>query len=315
MGSILACVEITPAKNLQTSMKLNIVIVNYNSGDHLFNCIDALHTMDGALRDHDITVYDNGSTDCSFTQTIQRFPAIRSIKSTTNHGFSPAVNRVLNITHGQYILLLNPDVVVFPGAIRTMIDFMDDHPQCGVVGAEILSPSGYRQPTCRTFPGYTNVLFGRRSLARRIFPDNPWTRAYLYASLDYSRSHCVDFVEGSVMLLRREALDDIGYFDEDFFLYLEDADVCYRMKKKGWQTWWVPEAYAIHYRGETFRKDNIHPAMYHSKGFALYLQKHHNLSFPVRLILELLLALRMVYVISTESVKEVLHDSNFSPRK
>ena len=315
MGGFLACMEVAFAEDVQTPMKLNIVIINYNSGDHLFNCVNALHTMNGALKGHDITVYDNGSTDRSYSKTKDAFSSIRSVRSATNHGFSAAVNSVLRATQGQYVLLLNPDVVMFPGAIKTMIDFMDAHPHCGVAGAEILSPSGYRQPTCRTFPGYTNVLFGRRSLARRLFPNNPWTRAYLYASLDYSRSQNVDFVEGSVMMLRRNALEDIGCFDEDFCLYLEDADMCFRMKKKGWETWWVPQAYAIHYRGETFREDNIHPAMHHSKGFALYLQKHHDLSLPVRLVLELLLALRMVYVISTESMKKVLHDSNFSPRK
>jgi len=296
-------------------MKLDICIVNYNSGMHLYNCVKALYTMNGALRDHEITVYDNGSSDQSFMLTTEAFSSIRMIKSSVNSGFAVAVNRVLKITKGQYVLLLNPDVIMFPRAVNSMIEFMDDHPQCGVVGAEILSPAGYRQPTCRKFPDYMNVLFGRRSLTRRVFPNNPWTRSYLYASLDYTRPQRVDFVEGSVMMLRRAALEDIDLFDEDFFLYLEDADVCYRLKKNGWQTWWLPQVYAIHYRGETFRKDNIHPAMHHSKGFALFLQKHQRLALPVRLILKGMLALRLVYVISTESLKEVLHDSDFSPCK
>lgn len=296
-------------------MILDIIIVNYNSGRHLYNCVKALHTMNGASKEHAIVVYDNGSDDQSFTRTTAAFPSIRRIKSTINHGFAPAINRVLRMTNGQYILLLNPDVIMFPCAVHAMVEFMDQHPECGVVGGEILSPAGYRQPTCRTFPDYANVLFGRRSLARRICPQNPWTRRYLYTTLDYARPQRVDFVEGSVMMLRRTALEDIGLFDDNFFLYLEDADVCYRMKKKGWNTWYIPRAYAIHYRGETFRRDNVHPAMYHSKGFALFYQKHRNLSWPLRLLLKGLLALRMVYVISTESVKAVLHDSNFSPRK
>lgn len=296
-------------------MKVNIAIINYNSGSYLENCVRALHSMNGTLKEHDITIYDNGSSDRSFAKTSSAYPALRYIRSTENRGFAFAVNRVISTTRGEYILLLNPDVVVFPHAIETMIKFMDEHPRCGAVGAEILSPSGYRQPTCRTFPRYTNVLFGRRSFARRLFPNNPWTRAYLYSSLDYTKPQCVDFVEGSVMMLRRKALEDVGLFDEDFFLYLEDADVCFRMRKQGWETWWIPRAYAIHYRGETFRLDNIHPAMHHSKGFALFFQKHYRLSRPIAVALKVLLALRLAYVISTESLKKLIHDSNFSPRK
>ncbi|MBN2620482.1 glycosyltransferase family 2 protein [candidate division WOR-3 bacterium] len=315
MGSLLAGLETSLTIDVQEAMKLNIIIVNFNSGPYLHNCVTSLHAMNGALRDHDITVYDNGSHDHSFIQTAAGFPLLRYIRGTENRGFACAVNRVISMTRGEYILLLNPDVVVFPHAIETMIAFMDEHPLCGVVGAEILSPSGYRQPTCRTFPRSTNVLFGRRSLARRVFPNNPWTRTYLYSSLDYTKPQCVDFVEGSVMMLRRTALEDIGCFDEDFFLYLEDADVCYRMKKHGWETWWIPRAYAIHYRGETFRTDNIHPAMHHSRGFALFFRKHYGLSGPVAFALKVLLALRLAYVISTESIKKLIHDSNFSPRK
>jgi GT2 family glycosyltransferase len=223
------------------------------------------------------------------------------------------VNRAIDQSTGDYILLVNPDAIVFPESINLMLDFMNANKQCGVLGGELLDPAGYRQPCCRRFPNYLNVLFGRRSIARRLFPKNFLSRKYLYEDMDSSKPHKVDFVEGSLMLLRREALDEVGYFDEGFFLYVEDADLCYRMRQKGWETWWLPRTYTIHYRGETFRADNIHPALHHSRGLYRFFVKHYKPSVVTRLVLRFLLALRLVYVIATESLKKVFHDIHFSP--
>ena len=191
---------------------------------------------------------------------------------------------------------------------------MAENPNCGILGGEILNPEGFHQPTCRRFPNYFNVPFGRRSLVRRIFPGNYFSSKYLYLDFDYTKPQKVDFVEGSLMMIRRRALEQVGLFDEGFFLYLEDADICYRMKNSGWDTWWLPKTYAIHYRGENFRKDNIHPAMHHSKGFYRFFLKHYQPCVAIRLLLKLLLTLRLTYVISAESIKEVFYDTNFSPR-
>ncbi len=294
-------------------MKLDIVIVNYNSGRYLKYCLDALHKTNGILHNSGVIVYDNGSTDASLKIAQAAFPRVRYIGNHVNLGFARAVNRVIEQSSGEYILLVNPDTIVFPESIRLMLDFMTKNEQCGVLGGELLSPSGYRQPTCRRFPNYVNVLFGRRSLMRRLFPGNPFSRRYLYAEMDPTKPHLVDFVEGSLMMIRRRALEDVGNFDEQLFLYVEDADICYRMKQHGWETWWLPQTYAIHYRGETFRADNIHPAMYHSRGLYTFFRKHYKPSFLTRLALRFFLTLRLVYVIATGSLREVFHDIRLSP--
>ncbi|HEC78880.1 MAG TPA: glycosyltransferase family 2 protein [candidate division WOR-3 bacterium] len=294
---------------------LNIIIVNYNSGNHLRDCLEAIHRNINGKEDYDITVYDNGSTDHSLETAKDAFADVKYIGNHTNFGFARAANQAISATRGRYILLLNPDVLLFPGTIERMIEFMDKNQKCGILGAEILSPAGFRQPTCRRFPDYFNILFGRRSLIRRIFPRNPFSNSYLYLDMDYNKAEMVDFVEGSVMMLRRSALDEVGLFDEDFFLYVEDADLCYRMQQKGWQVWWLPRTYAIHYRGENFRRDNIHPAIHHSKGFYRFFKKHYAPSGLMHLLLRILLGLRLAYVVSTESVKKILNDINFSPPK
>lgn len=288
-------------------MVIDIVIVNYDSGRHLKNCLEALYKNNDS-RNFNITVFDNASCDDSIACAQQFFPGVHYIENAANIGFARAINRVVRTTRADYILLLNPDVMLLPQTINVMLEFIKKKTHCGIVGGEMLSPFGYNQPTCRRFPNYVNILFGRRSLVRRLFPHNRFSNQYLYFDLDYTMPQKVDFVEGSLMLIRRKAIEEIGFFDGDFFLYLEDTDLCYRMNNSGWQTWWLPHAYAIHFRGETFRRDNIRPAMHHSKSFYRFFMKHYHPLLPMRLMLQIFLALRLAYVISTESLKKLFYD-------
>lgn len=310
----MAGLEIESQINIKEKVQLDIVIVNYDSGHHLVNCLSALNMNNGVANGCQIIVYDNGSSDSSLQRARSSFPNVRYIGNHTNLGFAAAVNRVAQTLKSKYLLLLNPDVVIFPNTVDLMFEFMEQHPKCGILGGEILSPFGFRQHTCRKFPHYFNVPFGRRSLARRVFPNNTLSNKYLYLNLDSDYPQKVDFVEGSLMMIRRVAAGQVGFFDEGFFLYLEDADLCYRIKEKGWETWWLPESYAIHYRGENFRADNVHPAMHHSRGFYRFFSKHYKPPALLRWFLKVCLSLRLVYVISTECIKKVFHDINFSPR-
>lgn len=283
-------------------MALDIIIINYNSGYYLKDCLASIYPVS----EYRIIVFDNGSTDKSIGYAKKYFPFVEYIIHQANCGFARAINKVLEMTNNKYLLLLNPDVIVLPQTIALMKQFMKTRPWCGVLGGEILSPQGEFQPTCRRFPNYLNIIFGRRSLMRRFLPQNPLSSQYLYLDLDYAKPQKVDFLEGSLMMLRREALNDIGQLDEDFFLYLEDADLCYRLKKKGWETWWLPHAYAIHFRGENLRKDNIHPMLYHSLGFYKFFIKHYRPVLVIKCLLKLLLVLRLSYIIATESMKEYI---------
>jgi len=284
-------------------MVLDIIIVNHNSRHHLKTCLEAIKNSRNS-KNYEVVIFDNASTDTSMPYAQCAFPSFRYIKNTTNIGFAPAINRVLKKTAGEYILLINPDVVILPRTIDLMLQFMRQSPKCGVLGGEILNARGVFQPTCRRFPQYYNVIFGRRSLARRLIPHNLGSRRYLYLDLDYTKPQMVNFVEGSLMMIRRKAAEDIGLFDEDFFLYLEDADFCYRLDQQGWETWWLPKAYGIHFRGENFRSDNIHPMFYHSRGFYKFFLKHYRPGAIAKLFLHLFLILRLSYIVSTESVRK-----------
>lgn len=284
-------------------MALDIIVVNYNSGEYLNSCLASLDQQENS-RDCRVTVFDNGSTDDSVARARRKYPTAVFENSPVNLGFARAVNRVLKRTGAPYALLVNPDVVVLPGTIARLRDFMDKNPACGILGGEILSAQGLTQPTCRRFPTYYNVIFGRRSILRRLLPGNPGTRNYLYLDQDRSRPQKVDFLEGSLMMIRRRALADTGLLDEDFFLYMEDADLCLRMVRRGWETWWLPKAYAIHFRGENFRADNIRPMRHHSQGIYKFFLKHRQPGVLSRALLKFSLLLRLVYILGTEFAKK-----------
>lgn len=284
-------------------MALDIIVVNYNSGGYILSCLKSIYQQDNA-RDYRVTVFDNGSADGSLARARRIYPDADFESSPTNLGFARAVNYVLKRTEAPYALLVNPDVVVLPGTIDRMRDFMDKNNSCGILGAEILNADGITQPTCRRFPTYYNMVFGRRSIFRRLLPNNPVTRQYMYLDQDRKKPQKVDFLEGSLMMIRRRALADTGLFDEDFFLYMEDADLCLRMANRGWETWWLPKAYAIHFRGENFRKDNIRPMRHHSQGIYKFFLKHRRPGALSRALLKLSLFLRLGYLFGTEFAKK-----------
>lgn len=299
----MAGVETEVCFHLPQKMALDIIVVNYNSGPHLTNCLESLFRQKNALV-FGITVVDNGSGDGSLEQARRRYPDIRYLRNPCNRGFAAGVNQALEQGRAEYALLVNPDVVVLPGAPQRMLDFMERTPRCGVLGGEILDKVGRYQPTARRFPTYFNMIFGRRSLLRRFLPNNPGSRRYLYLDLDRQRPQKVDFLEGSLLMLRRRALVETGRFDEDFFLYLEDADLCRRMAERDWETWWLPKAYAIHFRGETYRRDNIRPMRHHSRSIYQYFLKHQHPPALLRLGLNTLLWIRYAYILGTEFAKK-----------
>lgn len=287
---------------------LSTIIINYNSGRYLKECLKTLSYHKIAKKNR-VYVYDNDSIDNSLSLAQQEFPGFNYRRGRTNIGFARAVNLLLKNINTEYALLLNPDILLLPHTLDKMVEFMEKTPDCAVLGCEIITPAGFEQPSCRRFPNYFNIVFGRRSILRRLFPNNPFSRSYLYLDLDHQTPQAVDFVEGSVMLIRMSALKKIGLFDEKFFLYLEDADLCYRMKRSGYQTYFLPGVYAIHFRGENIRQDNIHPAIHHSRGFYHFFLKHRNPPRIMQALLYILLTIRIIYILATESLKGVFIDT------
>lgn len=255
-------------------MNLDVIIVNYNSGALLRKCLDSIFAGNDRIALRIMTI-DNASHDQSLKDAIASYPGLTIIRNRRNLGFARAVNQGIRNTGSDFILLVNPDAEIASGGIKAMLDFMSTHTDCGVLGGLVYYPNGKRQETARRFPTLATVVLGRRtSMLYRLFPGNPFSRRYLLLDADFSRARQVDFVAGTFMMLRREALNEVGLFDEDYFLYVEDADLCYRMKRHGWKVWFTPDARCTHLYGENIREDNIRPAVYHAQSMYRFLAKH-----------------------------------------
>jgi len=261
-------------------VKLSIIIVNYNARDFLKQCLNSLYESICRLS-FEIIVVDNHSDDDSCAMIKREFPQVRLIENSRNTGFAGGNNVGISAARGLYILLLNSDTKVIGDALEKMVIFLDEHPEVAVVTSRLVYPDFSDQGVARTFPTPMNALFGRRSLLTRLFPNNKYSRKYLV-----SRSYIsdvpfeIDWVSGACLMARKGVMEEVGLLDEKFFMYWEDADLCLRIKKKGWLIFCVPEARVIHYEGKsTKRKSRSRLIIEFNKSAYRYYRKHHIKSF------------------------------------
>ena len=231
---------------------VSILIVNYNVKEYLGNCIDSILQSEykGAI---EIVVVDNHSFDGSDEFIHNRFPDVKMIKNSENLGFGKAVNQAARVATNDYLLILNPDTVIQEDTIATFVHYMKDHPEAGLIGPKILNPDGSLQLTCkRSFPTPGIALPKLLGLSK-VFPKSKWAGKYNLTYLNQEEVHSVDAVSGSCMFLQRKLFIDIGGFDERFFMFGEDIDLCYRIKESGNEIYYVPRTKIIHYRGESVK--------------------------------------------------------------
>ncbi len=225
-------------------MDLSIVILNYKSKGLLKQCLRGVVGSQWPFR-HEVIVIDNDSQDGSFEMVREQFPSVKVLAS-PNVGFAAGVNQGLRIASGEFVLLLNPDVAIFEPAVIKLRDYMLAHPKVGVAAPRLINPDGSTQDSCYRFPNIWTPLL-RRSPLGRI----PWGRKILQKYLLHDWSHDqngpVGWVLGASMFFRRAALEQIGLFDERFFLYFEDVDMCRRFWQAGWEVHYVAEAEFVHY--------------------------------------------------------------------
>lgn len=224
---------------------LSIIIVSWNTRSLLLNCLESVY-QNLSADEGEVWVVDNASSDGSPAAVRQHFPYAQVIVNTENKGFAQANNQALERASGRYVLLLNADTVLKPGAIPQLLTFMEQHPQVGGAGPALFNPDGTLQESCYPFPNLG------RELWRLLHLDT----LHAYGKYDMARwnpalPRPVDTVQGACLILRRAALDQVGLLDPRFFVYTEEVDLCYRLKKAGWPLCWVPQAQVIHYGGQS----------------------------------------------------------------
>jgi GT2 family glycosyltransferase len=225
-------------------MVLSIIVVNYNSASFLLSC---LHSVKECLdrMAYEIIIVDNHSSDGSPRLIREKFPDLCLIENVRNLGFARAVNQGYEKTKGHYLLILNPDVRLLPGSVERAITFLEKNGEMGILLPKLLNPDGSLQFSCRSFFSFPYLLFRRTPLGK-IFPNHRVLRKHFMMDWDHADPREVDWGLGGCMFLRREALGGQKVFDERFFLYMEDVDLCFQMKHNGWKVVYYPEAVMVH---------------------------------------------------------------------
>lgn len=228
---------------------LSICIVTYQARDYLKACLESV-CANPPQGEYEVIIVDNHSTDGTLAMLAQGFPGICLLENETNQGYAAPMNQALRQAKGRYLLQLNPDTLIHPLAFARMIDFMESHPEVGICGPKVLNTDGSLQMPCRRGESRPWAVISYFLRLSRLFPRSQFFGGYLLNYLDEDEVHEVAGVSGSCMLLRRQVLEQVGYLDERFFAYQEDADYCFRARKAGWKVYYAPTAQVTHYGGQ-----------------------------------------------------------------
>jgi len=244
---------------------VSVVVVTYN----------ALPWVERALesaRGHEMVVVDHGSTDGTLELVRERFPEARVIEQ-ENKGLGGGSNAGMRIASGDYFLLLNSDAWALDDAVERLVAFAEEHPEAAVVGPRLLNPDGSLQRSVRGFPTVwrlaTEYLF-----LRKLAPRSRALNAFYGAGFDHEEVREAEFLMGSVLLVRREAADTVGLFDEDFFMFSEETDWLYRFRQAGWKVLFTPDAEFVHVGGATTRQNWGPMFREQVRGHVRFLAKH-----------------------------------------
>jgi exopolysaccharide biosynthesis polyprenyl glycosylphosphotransferase len=225
---------------------VSIAIITWNSRQLLQDCLESIYTGNKGI-DFEIIIVDNGSRDGTIAMLRERFPAARLIENTRNRGVAPARNQALQAATGEFVLILDADTRVAPGAIASLVSFARSTPEAGIIGAKMLDPHGSLQFTCRRFPTiFTPFLRSLQIIP--TFRNHRLMREQMMAGWDHNSIREVDYVTGACQLIRREVLKEVGLLDEKIFYGPEDADFCLRAQSHGWKIFYYPHATVVHHR-------------------------------------------------------------------
>lgn len=242
---------------------VSVVIVSYNTTDLLRACLKALRDTAGALS-LETFVVDNNSPDGSAAMVATEFPDVRLIANGSNVGFARANNQAIARAEGRLLLLLNPDAECRPGAMVTMARYLDEHPDVGAVGPKLLYPNGAVQPNGRVFPSPWREFIGHSGLRR--FNPGRFNRMMEYGRDDFEVKWETDYVMGSCIMTRRAVMEQAGMLDEDFFMYYEEVEWCWRVRRAGYRIVYLPAAVVVHHHMASARQNSraMTARLYHS---------------------------------------------------
>ncbi len=253
---------------------ISVVIVGWNAEHYLELCLESLAKAP-PRRSMEVFVVDNASTDGSVEMIEAKFPWVKLIKSSENLGFAKGNNVAIRQCQGRYIALVNPDVIVFPGCLDALADFLDQNPNVGNVGPRVLNPDMSVQSSCRQFPTLWNNFCSATGLSTRFKNSRFFAGEHMFY-FPHDRTLAVDVIVGCFSMIRRETFAEVGLLDEGLFMYGDDVDWCRRAWNAGWQVVFYPGGQAIHDRGKITAPYPVRFAVAQQRSVLHYWTKHHS---------------------------------------
>ncbi|MEX0684967.1 MAG: glycosyltransferase [Balneolales bacterium] len=261
-----------------SSKDISIIIVNYNVKEYLANLLQSINKAKREL-DLEIIVIDNASSDGSIEYLKPRYPNVHFIENEYNAGFGKANNQGIKIVKGKYTLLINPDTLISEDTLTVMFNHMEVHSQTGAAGCKMLNPDGSFAPESRrSIPTPFTSLWKVLGL-NKIFSSSRTFNNYYLGWMDENEAGQVPVLSGAFMFFRTRLLKELTGFDERFFMYGEDIDLCYRVGKTGYVIDYVPVTSIIHYKGESTKKENLDYVITFNKAMYLFFEKHYSYAY------------------------------------
>jgi len=267
--------------------KVTVAVVNYNAGEYLEKCLRSI-LAEGRSVSTEIIVVDNASTDGSSNRIRSGFPDVTLIALEKNLGYGGGANEAFAVASGEVFLLLNADIELEEGCLSSLLRFMEEHPQSGIVGCRLLESDRSPQRSCRSFPSLSGYLFETTGLYR-LFPKSAIFGAYHMSTMDYDMPARIDVPLGALLAVRREVWRELGGMDRRFFMYSEETDLCYRAHKRGWEIWYSPDSVAIHHGGKSTDSMPVRMFVENHRSRVLFMRIHRGRlrSYATGLILAL----------------------------
>lgn len=262
------------------NIDISVIIVNYNVKEFAANLLESLEKAKDELN-LEIFLVDNASSDGSVSYLKRRYPQVTYIGNKENTGFGRANNQAIRQARGTYTLLINPDTIVRKDTLRVMHGHMEEHPETGAAGCKMLNPDGTFAPESRrTVPTPMTALWKILGLTK-LFPGSRRFSAYYMGGEDENKAGRVPVLSGAFMFFRTSVLKETGGFDEQFFMYGEDIDLCYRIRQQGWEIDYVPATSIIHYKGESTKKENLDYVVTFNRAMYLFFRKHYSFGYTL----------------------------------
>ncbi len=286
------------------SKELALVIINYNTREELRSALLSIDRLE-PKEELEVLVVDNGSSDGSREMVREEFPQVKLISNDLNRGYAQACNLGMLFTEAPFVMVLNSDVEFLKGHPRDLVRFLKEHPRAGAVGPQLLNSDGTLQFSCRNFPSLA-VSLGHAFLGD-LFPRNPFTRSYHMIDFDHCEVAEVDWISGAAMMLRRQAFEEAGGFDEGYFMYVEDVDLCWRLKRTGWKVFYCPEVKIVHHIARASSQQSTRMLFQHHRSmYRFYKRKREAEGIPLAGLFILVgIAARFVFVWSLNRLRRI----------